>query len=173
METAIAMKQTVRWISQSLVMALIVAGGLLGITSSASAATNYGYPSISYTGVSNPPTSDKPQSKLWFTGGSWWADMWTSGTGWQIYRLDVSTKTWVSTGLTNDTRASTLSDTLWDGSHLYIASHVVTVSGDTPKASIAGQLSQAVPLQLRCGEVHPGQWLSNHHHEQQQRVDDD
>ncbi|WP_326960606.1 MULTISPECIES: PKD domain-containing protein [unclassified Arthrobacter] len=146
------MKQTVRWISQSLVMALIVAGGLLGITSSASAATNYGYPSISYTGVSNPPTSDKPQSKLWFTGGSWWADMWTSGTGWQIYRLDVSTKTWVSTGLTNDTRASTLSDTLWDGSHLYIASHVVTVSGDTPKASIGGQPAKLYRYSFAAGK---------------------
>ncbi|XAS65396.1 PKD domain-containing protein [Micrococcaceae bacterium Sec5.8] len=133
-------------------MALIVAGGLLGITSSASAATNYGYPSISYTGVSNPPTSDKPQSKLWFTGGSWWADMWTSGTGWQIYRLDVSTKTWVSTGLTNDTRASTLSDTLWDGSHLYIASHVVTVSGDTPKASIAGQPAKLYRYSFAAGK---------------------
>ncbi|XAS63716.1 hypothetical protein VUN84_15685 [Micrococcaceae bacterium Sec5.8] len=147
------MKQTVRWISQSLVMALIVAGGLLGITSSASAATNYGYPSISYTGVSNPPTSDKPQSKLWFTGGSWWADMWTSGKGWQIYRLNVSTKTWVSTGLTNDTRASTLSDTLWDGSHLYIASHVVTVSGDSaPKASVSGQPAKLYRYSFAAGK---------------------
>ncbi len=139
-ETAIKMKRTVRWLSQSLVMALVVAGGLLGISGSASAAADYGYPSISYTGVSNPPTSDKPQSKLWYNGGSWWADMWTSGTGWQIYRLDVPTKAWVSTGITNDTRASTLADTLWDGTHLYIASHVVTVSGDTsPKASVSGQ----------------------------------
>ncbi|WP_226759038.1 PKD domain-containing protein [Arthrobacter sp. SO3] len=121
-------------------MALVAAGGLLGFSTSASAASDYGYPSISYTGVSNPPTSDKPQSKLWFNGGSWWADMWTSGTGWQIYRLDVPTKTWVSTGVTNDTRASTLADTLWDGTHLYIASHVVTVSSDTsPKASVSGQ----------------------------------
>jgi PKD repeat protein len=139
-ETAIKMKRTVRWLSQILVMALVAAGGLLGISISASAASNYGYPSISYSGVSNPPTSDKPQSKLWFNGGSWWADMWTSGTGWQIYRLDVPTKTWVSTGVTNDTRANTLADTLWDGTHLFIASHVVTVSGDTsPKASVSGQ----------------------------------
>ncbi|MCB5292954.1 FG-GAP-like repeat-containing protein [Arthrobacter sp. SO3] len=138
--TAIKMKRTARWLSQIVVVALVAAGGLLGIAGSASAASDYGYPSISYTGVSNPPTSDKPQSKLWFNGGSWWADMWTSGTGWQIYRLDVPTKTWVSTGVTNDTRASTLADTLWDGTHLYIASHVVTVSTDTsPVASVSGQ----------------------------------
>ncbi|MDN4643039.1 PKD domain-containing protein [Arthrobacter sp. PsM3] len=139
-ESAIKMKRIARWLSQIVVMALVAAGGLLGISGSASAASDYGYPSVSYTGVSNPPTSDKPQSKLWFNGGSWWADMWTTGTGWQIYRLDVPTKTWVSTGVTNDTRASTLADTLWDGTHLYIASHVVTVSTDTsPKASVPGQ----------------------------------
>ncbi|AOT02493.1 hypothetical protein ASPU41_03140 [Arthrobacter sp. U41] len=139
-ETAIKMKRTARWLSQSLVLVLVVAGGLLGISSSASSASNYGYPSISYSGVSNPPTSDKPQSKLWWTGGSWWADMWTSGKGWQIYRLDVASKTWVNTGITNDTRASTLADTLWDGTHLYIASHVVTMSSETsPKASVSGQ----------------------------------
>ncbi|MET1063489.1 MAG: PKD domain-containing protein [Arthrobacter sp.] len=137
------MKQTVRWLSQTLVLIMVVAGSVLGITSTASAASDYGYRSISYTGVSNPPTSDKPQSKLWWHDGSWWADMWTSGTGWQIYRLDVPSKTWVSTGLTNDTRANTLADTLWDGTHLYIASHVVTVSGDTsPKASVSGQAAR-------------------------------
>ncbi|MGP4033284.1 PKD domain-containing protein [Pseudarthrobacter sp. 1C304] len=134
------MKRTVRWLSQALVMAVVVTGSILGITSPATAAADYGYAGNSFTGVSNPPTSDKPQSKLWWHDGSWWADMWTTGTGWQIYRLDVPTKTWVSTGLTNDTRASTLADTLWDGTHLYIASHVVTVSGDTsPRASVAGQ----------------------------------
>ena len=139
-ETAMKMKRTASWLSKVVVIALVAAGGLLGISTGATAATNYGYPSISYTGVSNPPTSDKPQSKLWWHGGSWWADMWTSGTGWQIYRLDVASKTWVSTGLTNDTRANTLADTLWDGTHLYIASHVVTVSGDTtPRASVSGQ----------------------------------
>jgi hypothetical protein len=40
----------------------------------------------------------------------------------------------------NDRRRSTLADTLWDGSHLYIASHVVTESGDTTTvASVSGQ----------------------------------
>jgi hypothetical protein len=139
-ETAMKMKRTASWLSKVVVIALVAAGGLLGISTSATAATDYGYPGNSYTGVSNPPTSDKPQSKLWWHDGSWWADMWTSGTGWQIYRLDVASKTWVSTGLTNDTRANTLADAFWDGTHLYIASHVVTVSGDTtPRASVSGQ----------------------------------
>ncbi|MET3164296.1 UNVERIFIED_ORG: PKD repeat protein [Arthrobacter sp. UYEF10] len=132
--------RTVRWLSQTLITAMIVAGSLLATSPLASADPTYGTPSLSYSGVSNPPTSDKPQSKLWWNDGSWWADMWKTGSGWSIFRLDRATATWVDTGVRNDTRGSTLSDTLWDGSHLYIASHVVTVSSDaTPKASVSGQ----------------------------------
>ena len=129
-----------RWLGQAVVLALIVAGSLLAWSPAASADPVYGAQSIAYSGVANPPTSDKPQSKLWWNDGSWWADMWTSGSGWSIYRLDRPTATWVNTGVVNDTRGSTLADTMWDGSHLYIASHVVTVSTDaTPKPSLSGQ----------------------------------
>ncbi|MDP9888351.1 PKD domain-containing protein [Pseudarthrobacter enclensis] len=125
---------------QALVLALIAALAPLGWAPAASADPVYGRQSISYSGVANPPTSDKPQSKLWWNDGSWWADMWTSGSGWSIYRLDRPTATWVNTGVVNDSRSSTLADTMWDGSHLYIASHVVTVSTDaSPKDSVSGQ----------------------------------
>ncbi|MCO4272850.1 hypothetical protein NG701_00095, partial [Pseudarthrobacter sp. HLT3-5] len=107
---------------------MIVAGSLLATSPAASADPAYGTPSLSYSGVSNPPTSDKPQSKLWWNAGSWWADMWKTGTGWSIFRLDRGTGTWVDTGVRNDSRNSTLADTLWDGEHLYIASHVVAKS---------------------------------------------
>ena len=126
--------------SQFLVLLLVLAGAVLSAPGRAEADPVYGTQSIAYSGVSNPPTSDKPQSKLWFNAGSWWADMWTTGTGWNIYRLDRSTETWVNTGIVNDTRANTLADVLWDGSKLYIASHVVTVTGDgTPNPSQSGQ----------------------------------
>jgi len=134
------MKRSVGWLAQALVLATVVAGTVLAASSSAVADSSYGYPSISYSGVGNPPTSDKPQSKLWWNDGSWWADMWTSGSGWHVYRLDRGSETWVDTGLLNDSRGSTLADTLWDGSHLYIASHVVTVSTEvTPQPSVSGQ----------------------------------
>jgi PKD repeat protein len=86
----------------------------------------------------NPPTSDKPQSKLWWNDGSWWADMFDSASGtWHIFRLDRSTERWVDTTTVIDTRANTLGDALWDGTHLYVASHLVTVSTNTsPVASI-------------------------------------
>jgi hypothetical protein len=132
------MKRVVSWLAQALVLATIVAGNILAVSGSAVAESSYGSPSISYSGVDNPPTSDKPQSKLWWNDGSWWADMWTSGSGWHIYRLDRGTDKWVDTGVRNDSRRNTLADTLWDGSHLYIASHVVTLSGEestVPSAS--------------------------------------
>ena len=133
-------RRSVSWLSQMLIAAMFIAGSLLVTSPAASADPAYGTPSLSYSGVSNPPTSDKPQSKLWWNDGSWWADMWNTGSGWSIFRLDRPTNTWVNTGVVNDTRGSTLSDTLWDGSHLYIASHVVTVSTDaTPKVSVSGQ----------------------------------
>jgi PKD repeat protein len=139
-EIATKMKNTSRWLSQALVLCIILAGNVLGASGAAMAASTYGHSSISYSGVKNPPTSDKPQSKLWWNDGSWWADMWTSGSGWHIYRLDRSAETWVDTGLLNDSRSNTLSDALWDGTHLYIASHVVTISGDDATvASVSGQ----------------------------------
>ena len=57
---------------------------------------------------------------------------------WRIHRLDRATEQWVDTGVVNDTRVNTLADTLGDGTHLYIASHVVTYSIEAnPKASVA------------------------------------
>jgi len=125
---------------QALVVALVLAASILGVPGAAVADTVYGTQGMAYSGVANPPTSDKPQSKLWWNDGSWWADMWKTGTGWSIYRLDRTSNSWVDTGVVNDTRGSTLADTLWDGTHLFIASHVVTVSTDgSPKPSLSGQ----------------------------------
>lgn len=125
---------------QAIVVALVLAASILGAPGAAVADTVYGTPGMAYSGVANPPTSDKPQSKLWWNDGSWWADMWKTGTGWSIYRLDRASNSWVDTGVANDTRGSTLADTLWDGTHLFIASHVVTVSTDgSPKPSLSGQ----------------------------------
>ncbi|GAA1264483.1 hypothetical protein GCM10009589_16480 [Arthrobacter pascens] len=126
------MQKTLRWLSQLIVLSVAAAGALLG-AGPAQAAT-VGTPSITYSGVSNPPTADKPQSKLWWNDGSWWANMWTTGSGWSIYRLDRGAATWVDTGVRSDTRGTTSSDTLWDGTHLYIASNVVTLGN-----SAAGQ----------------------------------
>ncbi|MBD1538167.1 Ig-like domain-containing protein [Arthrobacter sp. S13_S34] len=79
--------------------------------------------------------------------------MWTTGTGWQIYRLDRAAKTWVNTGVSIDSRSNTLADTLWDGNKLYIASHVATVSGDaSTKPSVSGQPAKLYRYSYAAGK---------------------
>lgn len=120
---------------------LVTVVGLLAGSVPAGATTgDIGHLDQSFTGVSNPPTSDKPQSKLWYVDGFWWADMFdTVSRTWHIFRLDRTTGNWVDTKVANDTRANTLGDALWDGSHLYIASHVVAYNSESSfKASTSG-----------------------------------
>ncbi|WP_307089160.1 hypothetical protein [Arthrobacter sp. B2I5] len=137
-----------RALSQGLATVLMISGLATVVGGTAGAATptvetpapSYGFPSVSYTGSGQAATEEKPQSKLWWNDGSWWADMWTTGSGWRIYKLDRSLEKWMDTGVPIDSRPNTLGDTLWDGTHLYIASHVVTTSTENaPVASLPNQ----------------------------------
>jgi PKD repeat protein len=50
--------------------------------------------------------------------------MWSSAAqDFHIFRLNLSTQTWQDTGVTIDTRSNTHADVLWDGTHVYVASH--------------------------------------------------
>ncbi|MFL5801395.1 MAG: hypothetical protein ACJ8CR_06595 [Roseiflexaceae bacterium] len=72
------------------------------------------------------PTGEKPQSKLWFNDGRWWADMLNNDPNnpnnrkYYIFYLDG--QTWVKTTTQLDDRLPTQADCLWDGTHLYVAS---------------------------------------------------
>lgn len=67
------------------------------------------------------PTIGKPQSKLWFNDGRWWAVMLDSGsTAFHIFALDAGTQAWKDTGTVVDSRLFARSDVLWDGARLYI-----------------------------------------------------
>src|SRR4051794_13240465 len=124
---------------------LVVLGGLTVVPLSAPTATaadgDVGILDQSFTGVTNPPTSDKPQSKLWFNDGLWWATMFDPASlTWHIFRLDRATEKWEDTGTQVDNRPQTLSDALWDGQKLYIASQWVTISSTAaPKASVVNR----------------------------------
>src|SRR4051794_30836811 len=88
---------------------IVVFSGLLVAPLSAPAATaatgDIGIVDRAFTGVTNPPTSDKPQSKLWFNDGLWWATMFdTASLTWHIFRLDRGTESWVDTGTQVDNR---------------------------------------------------------------------
>ncbi|MGI5240391.1 hypothetical protein [Dactylosporangium sp. CA-139066] len=94
--------------------------------------------SIGVAGPATPgaaATGEKPESKLWWNDGGWWAVLFdtVSQTN-HIFRLDRSMQTWIDTGTQSDNRAKSHSDTLWDGTHLYVASHV-TASSSTGATS--------------------------------------
>jgi Ca2+-binding RTX toxin-like protein len=86
-------------------------------------------------GTSGAPTTSKPESKLWFNDGFWWAVMArpsASGVDYHIVRLSLRPQRWVDTGVPVDERGSARQDVLSTGSKLFIASHkFVDVTSNT------------------------------------------
>jgi Ca2+-binding RTX toxin-like protein len=87
-----------------------------------------GIPGPAYTaGTSGPPTTSRPESKLWFNDGFWWAVMAkrvsTTNNDYHIFRLSLRPQRWIDTGVLVDGRDSTRQDVLWTGSKLFIAAH--------------------------------------------------
>ncbi len=138
----------------AVVLGLLTGLGLVAVPTAAAAPGDIGYLGPAYNGSINSPTSDKPQSKLWHTDGIWFAAMFDTGSRtWRISRLDRATQTWVNTGVLVDDRPNTLADTLWDGSHLYIASHVVTISSDTtPRPSVPNSPARLMRYSYDSGQ---------------------
>jgi PKD repeat protein len=100
-----------------------------GLISVSSSAGNVGYPDGSTSGAGAAATGEKPESKLWWNDGSWQASMFDAvSQTHHIFRLDRVTDTWVETGTLLDNRPKSRSDVLWDGAHLYVASHVFASS---------------------------------------------
>ncbi len=91
------------------------------------AAAQVGFKAHSFAGLGAESsggaiTGEKPESKLWFNAGSWWASMVSptnAGTH-TIWRL--AGDAWTNTGVVIDTRAASKEDVLSVGSTLYIAS---------------------------------------------------
>jgi hypothetical protein len=103
---------------------------LAGLSTLASPAAADSLQPVTYQGpvygVSStlPPTADKPQSKLWFTHGTWWALMLSQQTATiHVYRL-LADHTWVSASGTVDDRPTSTGDALWDEAtqKLYVVS---------------------------------------------------
>ncbi len=86
--------------------------------------TDLGWEGPSFSGGSGAPSGSKPESKVWFHDGTWWADLWDTATNdFYVHRLDLAAHRWVRTPTRLDDRTSSRSDVLWDGAHLYVASH--------------------------------------------------
>jgi PKD repeat protein len=102
--------------------------GLISVSSS-TASGSVGYQDGSTSGAGAAATGEKPESKLWWNDGLWWASMFDAASQTHhIFRLDRATHNWVDTGTLVDNRPKSRSDVLWDGAHLYVASHVVASS---------------------------------------------
>lgn len=94
----------------------------LGATARAAEAAPVTYQGQSYTSATSNPTGDKPQSKLWYQDGAWWALMLSpNDASVHIYELMVD-HTWRDTGTVVDTRSDSTGDALWNGTFLYVAS---------------------------------------------------
>lgn len=90
-----------------------------------------GFPGPSATGAAAATTGEKPESKLWWNDGSWWASMYDVGTAdYYIWRLNLVTATWQRTNTRLDDRPGTHADVLWDqgSGKLYVASHAFSES---------------------------------------------
>jgi PKD repeat protein len=101
-----------------------------GAQAAQAAPGDIGFQGASYAPASGSLTGSKPESKLWFNDGSWWASMYAPAAGGHtIHRLDRATHAWVSTGTPIDARADSRADALSAGGKLYIASHAFAEHG--------------------------------------------
>jgi PKD repeat protein len=116
------------FVPRRLPAALLVALGLAFTfpTVAMSAPGDVGFEGPISGGAGTAPTGSKPESKLWWNDGSWWASMWdTASADFHIFKLDPGPQTWTDTGVALDDRPSTRADALWDGAagKLYVVSH--------------------------------------------------
>jgi hypothetical protein len=106
-------------------------GGLAGTatrTIVVEAASGTGFEDFSFgsgvDGDANRVTASKPESKLWYNDGIWWATLHNpaAGGGHRIHALDPIAQTWLDTGVLVDARKTSRQDALWTGEKLYVAS---------------------------------------------------
>ena len=108
---------------------VLTAAAVVVLTMSMSAAANaanIGFKGPDYpVGTSGAPSGYKGESKAWFNDGFWWASMFDTDTSaYHIFKLDKATQTWTDTNVETDDRNSSRQDTLWDGTNLWVSSHI-------------------------------------------------
>jgi hypothetical protein len=114
-----------------LIAAVLLAAGILTVPTATQAAVgDVGVESLSHAGTGTPTGTKRAESVLWFNDGFWWGNLWDTRTSdFHIFRFEEATMTWVDTGVTTDTRSNTHHDVLWDGTTLFVASHMFVNDG--------------------------------------------
>src|SRR5215213_8841835 len=115
----------------ALIAAVLLAINVLLVPRPALAATgDVGSEGPSHTGTGTPTGTKRAESVLWYNDGSWWGNLWDTGTSdFHIFRFNTATQSWDDTGVTTEPRANTHHDVLWDGTTLYVASHLFVNDG--------------------------------------------
>jgi PKD repeat protein len=133
------MLHRVAYFRRSAVALLLAVACLLGSAGTAAAAPA-GFQDAAFGALATAPTGSKPESKLWFNAGTWWASMLdpVSG-GHHIFRLDRAAHRWTDTGVALDPRPNARADVLWDADagKLYVASN------DFSETAVASDASSA------------------------------
>lgn len=116
--------------------------GLPSIAQAQSTPVTAGYRDFNFGATpSSEPTSEKPESKLWWNDGLWWGSLWNPAANrYEIYRFDAAAQNWLPTGTAIDSRTSSRADALWDGQRLYLASHVYSPTPGPTTSSNASRL---------------------------------
>lgn len=104
------------------------------------------YGGVAY-GARRSPTRDKPQSKLWYQDGAWWALMIAPDEQFRVFELQVD-QAWRDTGVVVDERPHSTADALWDGSELHVVSR--TSGGEVRFLSLT-YLPEARSYQVQPG----------------------
>ncbi len=107
-----------------LVGGLLAVGGLAPLAGAFAAVGDVGYQDQTFSGTgAGSPSGEKPESKLWYAAGTWWAVMPGTGVpGYHLFRL--SGHAWTDTGTAADDRPDSRADVVVNGDKLYVASHV-------------------------------------------------
>ena len=116
-------------LASSLLIATVVA-----LPSAQAAAGDLGTAGPSTSGAGTNVTGEKPESKLWWNDGRWWAVMYQAATtDYRLAWLDRagSPARWVLTDAVADDRARSRADVLWSGGKLYVASHATATDSTT------------------------------------------
>ena len=88
-----------------------------------------GFRDFSYGTTVTAPTGQKPESKLWFNDGRWWAVMFdTASNRFEIYGFNPDsqgTNAWTTTGTAVDGRRTAEADVKWvSNGKLYVVTHI-------------------------------------------------
>ena len=114
-------------VANSLGSNTLTKSGLISVSTGAT-----GFMDMSTQGTGGAATGEKPESKLWWNAGSWWGVLFDNvSQTYHIFQLNRATETWVDTGVVADNRPKSRADTLWDGQHLYVSSHLFASSSAT------------------------------------------